>query len=138
MSALRNVRYRTAPGVSDEVREQAVAFLNAHGAGIVSGEVELSLLTGGASNVNVKVVCTSGTYALRLCDPDGVRWGVDRAAAIQAQRDAAAMGLAPRIVVAEKPSGHYLSEFDPGTQLTPESLRDSVNLELVARTVGDG
>ena len=134
MNAPVTVTYLTAPDLSKEVREQALAFLDAHGEGILAGEVELTLLAGGASNVNLKVSCPSGTYALRLCDPDGVRWGVDRSAAIQAQRDAAQLGLAPEILVAELPSGHFLSEFDPGTQLTPESLRDPANLELVART----
>lgn len=134
MTAPAPVSYVTAPDLSEDVRLQAITFLDSHGEGILSGEVVLTLLTGGASNVNLKVSGASGTYALRLCDPDGARWGVDRAAAIQAQRDAAALGLAPDILVAELPSGHYLSEFDPGTQLTPESLRDPTNLELVART----
>lgn len=134
MNADTAVRYVATPGVSSEIRDQAIDFLNKHGNGIVSGAVELSLLTGGASNVNVKVSCRSGAFALRLCDPDGVRWGVDRAAAIQAQKDAAAMGLAPEVLAFELPSGHYLARFDPGRQLTPESLRSAANLGLVART----
>lgn len=134
MSAVRTATYVATSEMSTEILDQAIAFLDLHGRGVVSGPVELSLLTGGASNVNVKVTCEAGSYALRLCDPDGTRWGVDRAAAIRAQQDAAAMGLAPRIVASELPSGHYLAEFDPGTQLTPESLRDADNLRLVART----
>lgn len=126
--------YCAADDVSSEVADQAVAFLDAHAAGIVSGEVTLSLLAGGASNVNLKIVADQGSFALRLCDPDGFRWGVDRAAAIQAQQDAAAMGLAPRIVAAELPSGHYLAEFIEGSQLTPELLRNESHLALVART----
>lgn len=134
MSAQPGPTYVVSPDLSAEIREQAIDFLDEHAASVLYGEVNLTLLTGGASNVNVKVDCQAGTFALRLCDPDGARWGVDRAAAIKAQEDAAAMGLAPHIVASELPSGHYLAEFAPGTQLTPECLRDKSYLELVART----
>lgn len=134
MSTDTGLTYVAEPDMTEEIRNQAIDFLEKHGAGIVSGDVKLSLLTGGASNVNVKVMSDTGVFALRLCDPDGARWGVDRAAAIRAQEDAAAMGLAPGVLAYELPSGHYLAEFDPGRQLTPESLRARETLELVART----
>lgn len=134
MTHTNALSYECSSDMSDEIRQQAIRFLETHGRKVLSGEVELSLLTGGASNVNVKVSCPSGLFALRLCDADGERWGVDRAAAIEAQRDAAALGLAPAILAAELPSGHYLAEFDPGVQLSPESFQDVANLELVAHT----
>jgi thiamine kinase-like enzyme len=134
VSRQAGTRYVTSPDVSSEVREQAIGFLDEHAADTVSGDVTIGVLTGGASNVNLKVSTSSGAFALRLCDPDGVRWGVDRAAAIHAQQDAAAMGLAPRIVAHELPSGHYLAEFVEGPQLTPDMLRDPEELRLVART----
>lgn len=127
-------RYVPSAEMTSEILEQAIAFLDRHSAGLVAGDVQLNYLAGGASNVNIKVTCDLGTYALRLCDPDGSRWGVDRAAAIQAQQDAAAMGLAPRVVASELPSGHYLAEFAEGHQLTPQLLEEAENLELVART----
>jgi len=133
-SSAHSLRIQHDGDIAGDVLAQAAAFLERHASGYVSGNVHLSRLTGGASNVNLRVACESGQFALRLCDPDGVRWGVDRRAAIQAQRDAAAQGLAPAILAAELPSGHYLSEFVEGTQLTPELLQEEGYLRLVAAT----
>lgn len=136
MSGTSSVRrsYRCEAGIDDALEAQAVEFLERHVPDLLGPAVHLARLTGGASNVNLRVTCGTATYALRLCDPDAVRWAVDRAAAVRAQRDAAAMGLAPDVVRAELPSGHYLAEFVPGVQLTPELLREDRYLTLVART----
>jgi thiamine kinase-like enzyme len=130
----RHRTYSCEPDIDHALEAQAIDFLERHAAGLLAADVHLARLAGGASNVNLRVTCGANSYALRLCDPDAVRWGVDRAAAVQAQRDAAAMGLAPDVLAAELPSGHYIAEFVPGTQLTPELLHEERYLALVART----
>lgn len=130
----RRPAYHCEPDLGEAIERQAIEFLERHAAGLVTGDVHLARLTGGASNVNLRIRCGRETYALRLCDPDAFRWGVDRAAAIEAQRDAAAMGLAPSILACELPSGHYLADFAPGVQLTPEMLVAEEYLTLIART----
>ncbi|KRF24407.1 phosphotransferase [Phycicoccus sp. Soil803] len=124
--------YRALPGVSDEVYQHAVGFLERQAVHHMQGEVTLAMLQGGASNVNLVVQSGSNRYALRLCDADAARWGVDRAAAITAQKEAAEHGLAPRVLASELPRGDYLSEFILGFQLTPELLREERYLAMVA------
>ena len=133
MTVVSERTYLAMPGVSDEVRAHAVGFLNRQGAGFLGDDVRLAMLQGGASNVNLVVESDGNKYALRLCDPDAARWGVDRSAAITAQNEAAELGLAPRILAFELPHGDYLSEFIPGFQLTPELLREERYLAMVAR-----
>ncbi|MFC8502604.1 phosphotransferase [Pedococcus sp. NPDC057267] len=132
MPATTQRTYRALPGVSDEVYEQAVSFLDRQAADLMRGEVTLAMLQGGASNVNLVVESGGDRYALRLCDADAARWGVDRAAAITAQNQAAQLGLAPRVLAFELPQGDYLAEFIPGFQLTPELLREERYLAMVA------
>jgi thiamine kinase-like enzyme len=133
-SAQASVSYTADSDLGADTVREAISFLERHASGLLDGQAHLTRLTGGASNVNLRVSDGRATYALRLCDADAVRWGVDRAAAIQAQQDAAAMGLAPRIVASELPSGHYLAEFVDGEQLTPEDLEQEKYLSLVAGT----
>lgn len=92
-------------------------------------------LAGGASNVNLRIAGPEQSWALRICVADPDRWGVDRAAAIQAQADAAALGIAPRLVAHQLPEGHYLSEFVDGVMLTKERLRGENLIPAVARTL---
>lgn len=132
MSAVTERTYRAMPGVSDEVYEHAVGFLERQAGELLERDVQLAMLQGGASNVNLVVESGRHKYALRLCDPDAARWGVDRAAAIVAQNEAADLNLAPRVLASELPHGDYLSEFIPGFQLTPELLREEHYLAMVA------
>ena len=106
--------YDLADDMSVEIIDEAIGFLQTHASELMDVKVSISLLQGGASNVNLRVTTGAACYALRLCDKDAARWGVDRAAAIQAQTDAAAVGLAPRIVADTLPDGDFLSEFVDG------------------------
>lgn len=81
------------------------------------GEVEISNLVGGASNRNFVVRTAAVKYALRLANAQSERFAVDREAALQAQRDAAAAGLAPAAIAARLPQGHVLSTFVEGPTL---------------------
>lgn len=132
MTTVTGRTYTAAPGVSDETYDHAVGFLERQGGDLLGDDVRLAMLQGGASNVNLVVESGGIKYALRLCDADAARWGVDRAAAITAQNEAAGLGLAPQVLASELPRGDYLSVFIPGFQLTPELLREERYLAMVA------
>jgi thiamine kinase-like enzyme len=99
------------------------------------GEVEVSVLVGGASNRNFVARTPAVKYALRIANAQSERFAVDRAAAVQAQREAAAGGLAPEVVAARLPEGHVLSTFVEGATLGAEHLRQPEVLETVAATM---
>jgi len=129
------VRFVYADDVPDDVRRQ-VEELHAQWPQVrLAGDVHVSRLTGGASNVNLALRTDDGAFALRLCMPESARWGVDRAAAIQAQLDAAALGLGPEMLAHRLPEGHHLSRFVDGAVLTADSLRTDRAIPVVARTL---
>lgn len=97
--------------------------------------VRVSRLSGGASNINLRITAGSADWALRLCDARAERWGVDRSAAIQAQTDAASIGLAPRILAHCLPAGHFLSEFIDGVTVTSDYIREARLLEAIGRSL---
>lgn len=96
------------------------------------GPVRLRPLLGGANNRNFIVECDAGKYALRVANALAERLAVDRASALQAQRDAAVASVAPKVLAWRLPAGHQLSEFREGTVLSPENLHD----DTVLRGVG--
>jgi len=99
------------------------------------GEVEVSLLVGGASNRNFVVRTPAAKYALRIANSQSERFAVDREAALQAQREAAAGGLAPEAIAARLPEGHVLSAFLEGATLGEGQLRERGVLETVGATL---
>ncbi|HET6998316.1 MAG TPA: choline/ethanolamine kinase family protein [Solirubrobacterales bacterium] len=100
------------------------------------GEVEVSVLLGGANNRNFVARTAAVKYALRIANPQNERFAVDRASAIQAQRDAAAGGLAPSVVASQLPAGHVLSTFVEGvTLLGAGQLQERQVLEEVGATL---
>lgn len=129
-------RYVFADDIGADVRARTVSFLDRKAADVrAAGTVRVERLHGGASNVNLRLAVGSRRYALRLCDAESWRWGVDRAASIQAQQDASGLGLAPRIVASELPCGDFLAEFADGVQLTGTMLADDAFVARVARTL---
>ena len=99
------------------------------------GDITVTKLSGGASNVNVRVSAGENAWAVRVCAPEASRWGVLRAAAIQAQQDAAVLGLAPEIFATRLPEGHFLSEFVDGTTVTSEYVREAGLIPRIAQTL---
>jgi len=96
------------------------------------GEVEVSVLLGGANNRNFVARTPEVKYALRIANRQNERFAVDRASAIQAQRDAAAGDLAPEVIASQLPAGHVLSTFVEGvTLLGAGQLRERAVLESV-------
>ena len=128
-------RLEFAADIDDALQQQVIGLLEAWAIPEITGEMQVSRLAGGASNVNLKLTSSRNSYALRVCMPESARWGVQRAAAIQAQCDAAALGVAPSIIASDLDEGHFLSTFVEGTVLTPELLRSERLLPEVAKTL---
>lgn len=99
------------------------------------GEVEVSVLVGGASNRNFVVRTPAVKYALRIANAQSERFAVDRAASIKGQSEAAAGGLAPAAIASRLPEGHVLSAFVEGATLGDEQLREREILETVGATL---
>jgi thiamine kinase-like enzyme len=100
------------------------------------GELEISVLPGGANNRNFVARTPRAKYALRIANPQNERFAVDRDSAIQAQRDAAAGGLAPAVAACRLPAGHVLSTFVEGdTLLGAGQLREREVLANVGRSL---
>ncbi|MFH0175904.1 phosphotransferase [Streptomyces cacaoi] len=136
MSSTTGGRYVFAEGVEQEVREHAVSFLEGRAADVLGeGTVKIERLQGGACNVNLRLTAGDSRYALRLCDDEAERWGVVRAASIQAQQEAHHLGLAPRIVASELPRGDFLAEFADGVQMNAAMLADDALVARVAQTL---
>ncbi|WP_170127502.1 phosphotransferase [Kineococcus rhizosphaerae] len=123
--------------VSDDIRAQTLDVLGRWDLPELTGPLTVTRLSGGASNVNLRIDGAAGSWALRLCALDATRWGVSRSAAIVAQRDAAALGLAPDIIACSPDEGHFLSAFTTGATVTSQYVRDAALIPLVARTLSD-
>ena len=124
-----------AEDVSAESRAEIESVLAGWDPDLFPGEeIAVSVLLGGANNRNFVARSGEHKYALRIANAQNERFAVDRESAVQAQRDAAAGGLAPTVAAAKLPEGHVLSTFIEGvTLLGAEQLREREVLE----TVGD-
>ena len=89
-------------------------------------------LSGGLTNVNLKVTTPAGSYVARLYSSDGALLAIDRDAESHNTAAAAAAGVgAP--VLAYRPEAMLLAVgFLPGRTYTPADLRDHHNLDRVA------
>lgn len=125
-----------APDVDAQSRAEIEAVLSAWDPALFpGGPVEVSNLVGGASNRNFVVRTPAVKYALRIANAQSERFAVDRAAALQAQSEAAAGGLAPEPIAARLPQGHVLSIFVEGPTLGGGLLRERAVLETVGSTL---
>jgi thiamine kinase-like enzyme len=99
-----------------------------------TGPVELLPLIGGANNRNYTVSGPGVKYALRMANANAERLAVDRASAIRAQTDAAAVGVAPKLLCSRLPEGHLLSEFCEGEVLREPAMQDREVLREIGTT----
>lgn len=130
-----NFQLTFEPEIADPVRTQVIEILSGWSLKGLEGRYEVTRLSGGGSNVNLKLDNGIAPLALRVCAPDPERWGVLRAASIQAQSDAAAAGLAPPILASRLPEGHFLCPFLYGGVLTPQRMRAEDLLPAVVETL---
>lgn len=98
------------------------------------GVIEVEPLVGGANNCNYTATGTKGKAVVRIANHQTERFAVDRVSATQAQRDAAATGLAPRLFAAKLPEGNTVSEFLEGETLRDNTIRDDQILREVGET----
>jgi thiamine kinase-like enzyme len=125
-----------AAGVDGESRREIEEVLAGWDPALFpGGGLEVSVLVGGASNRNFVARTPTVKYALRIANAQSERFAVNRAAAIQAQREAAAGGLAPAVVASQLPQGHVLSAFVEGATLGEGQLRERKVLETVGATL---
>jgi thiamine kinase-like enzyme len=101
------------------------------------GDLRVEPLPGGANNRNYTLMGGGVKYALRIANPQNERLAVDLEAAHQAQRDAAAVGVAPELVAVRMPEGHALSRFVEGRVLDPAAFRHPEVVGIVGRTLRD-
>jgi thiamine kinase-like enzyme len=114
-------------------RENVVHVMEDWDAGLFGQDtLTVRCLVGGANNRNYLVESAQRKLVLRIASPQIERLAVDRASAIQAQRDAATAGVAPAVIAAKLPEGHVLSTFVEGVTVREPLLR---NREVV-REVG--
>jgi len=124
-----------APDVDAASRAEIETVLSGWDAALFGGgDVEIANLVGGASNRNFVVRTAAAKYALRIANAQSERFAVDRAAALQAQREAAAASLAPKPIAARLPEGHVLSTFVEGPTLGT-ALGEPGVLETVGTTL---
>lgn len=112
------------PSIRVEVQEQARSLIDDWAVPEMEGNsYAVSALSGGGSNINLKLEGGQRALTMRICFPESERWGVLRAASILAQRDAAALDLAPPVLAFTLPEGHFLSVFLAGGTLSSDRLR---------------
>ncbi len=125
---------RVCGDVLEQDRPDIAQLLATWEQGLFADPTLVRELAGGANNRNYIVESRNRKYALRICNAQSDRLAVDRANAIQAQQDAAAVDLAPPVLAYQLPAGHALSGFLEGRTLKDEELRDPEVLRLVGRT----
>lgn len=97
--------------------------------------VRLSVLPGGANNVNLVVASGDKKWALKVREIDASFAGTSVTAAIEAQTRAAKLGLAPEIFATCLPEGHFLSAFVEGQTLRPSLIRSSSMAPAIVDTL---
>lgn len=97
--------------------------------------IRLSVLPGGANNVNLIVGHGEDRWVLKVRDAEASLAGTSILAAIEAQSLAASLGLAPPILATSLPEGHFLSAFVMGETLRPQRLREPSMVSQIVTTL---
>ena len=87
-------------------------------------EGESRPLEGGITNRNYLVTLGGNRYVIRVPGKDTSLLGIDRSAEREANENAAAIGVAPRVVAQLDDPPCLVTEFVECTEMTPEDLRD--------------
>ena len=135
MTVASGMKLGFAPGIGPALQEQVTGILSQWTLSDLADDYQVSAMSGGGSNVNLKLEGSRHALALRVCAPEPERWGVDRAASIQAQSDAARADLAPNILASILPEGHFLCPFLNGGVMTPTRMREEGLLGDVVETL---
>ena len=98
-------------------------------------EGEARPLEGGITNRNYLVVMGGNRYVIRVPGKDTSLLGIDRSAEREANENAAAIGVAPRVVAQLDDPPCLVTEFVECTEMTPEDLRDPTTTKRVLETL---
>ncbi|MGV1048817.1 MAG: choline/ethanolamine kinase family protein [Solirubrobacterales bacterium] len=99
-----------------------------------AGAIEVACLVGGANNRNYTATGRARKVVVRIANNLSERFSVDRVSATQAQRDAAAAGIAPEVLAAKLPEGYTVSAFLEGETLRDATIRDDAVLGAIGKT----
>ena len=121
--------------IGPDIQAQVLDIVSGWSVPELAGHYRVCRMSGGGSNINLKLEDGVAPLALRVCAPEPERWGVIRAASIEAQSDASKADLAPPVFASRLPEGHFLSPFLPGGVLTPERMRAEGLLPAVVETL---
>ncbi len=98
-------------------------------------EGESRPLEGGITNRNYLVTLGGNRYVIRVPGKDTSLLGIDRSAEREANENAAAIGVAPRVVAQLDDPPCLVTEFVECTEMTPEGLRDPETTKRVLETI---
>jgi thiamine kinase-like enzyme len=103
-------------------------------------EGEARPLEGGITNRNYLVTLGGNRYVIRVPGKDTSLLGIDRSAEREANENAAAIGVAPKVVAQLDDPACLVTEFVTCTEMTAEDLREHSTMKTVMgllRTVHD-
>jgi len=92
-------------------------------------------LEGGITNRNYLVVLGGKSYVIRVPGKDTDLLGIDRSAERAANENAAAIGVAPKVVAQLDDPPCLVTEFIECTEMTPEMLREPETMNEVLETL---
>ena len=98
-------------------------------------EGEARPLEGGITNRNYLVVLGGNRYVIRVPGKDTSLLGINRDAERQANENAAAIGVAPRVVAQLDDPPCLVTEFVVCKEMTPEGLREPETMKAVLKTL---
>ena len=98
-------------------------------------EGEPQPLEGGITNRNYLVVLGGNRYVIRVPGKDTSLLGIDRSAEREANENAAAIGVAPRVVAQLEDPPCLVTEFVNCTEMTPEGLREPETMKEVLGSI---
>ena len=98
-------------------------------------EGESRPLEGGITNRNYLVTLGGNRYVIRVPGKDTSLHGIDRSDEREANENAAAIGVAPRVVAQLDDPPCLVTEFVECTEMTPEGLRDPETAKRVLETI---
>lgn len=100
-----------------------------------SGNTQIAPLVGGANNRNYTAEVGRSRVVVRVANTMPDRFAVDLSSAAQAQRHAAAVGIAPELLAVELPEGNSASRFVPGETLRESAFADAGTVKAVGETL---
>lgn len=112
--------------------EQALARLTPE-LGLARAVWSATEIPGGAANANFRVTTGDQRFVLRIADPNGARFGMDRGCGFAAHRAAADLLIAPPLRAAVAPDGHCLTDLVDGRSASAADLADDALLAEVGR-----